>query len=62
MTLKWKVEKSLIALVLKNKRIEKNKILNFLIALLKKRKLKNQIKRKKNMQIWKKNLETKIQL
>jgi hypothetical protein len=47
---------------LNNKRIEKNKILNFLIALLKKRKLKNQIKRKKNMQIWKKNLETKIQL
>jgi hypothetical protein len=58
MTLKWKVEKSLIALVLKNKRMEKNKILNFLIALLKKRKLKNQIKRKKNMQMRKKNLET----
>ena len=57
-TLKWKEEKSLMALVFKKRKIEKKNLENYLIVLPKKRKLKNQIKRKKNIKMQKKNIKT----
>ena len=57
-TLKWKEEKSLMALVFKKRKMEKKNLENYLIVLPKKRKLKNQIKRKKNIKMQKKNIKT----
>ena len=57
-TLKLKVEKSLMAIVFKKRKMEKKNLENYLIVLPKKRKLKNQIKRKKNIKMQKKNIKT----